>query len=60
MAKRIKEMVVDKFKDRYDRLKENARTIDKIFDSNKQPRRGIAPLGLKRNKRYELGGSYDK
>lgn len=60
MAKRIKEIIIDKFKDRYDRLKENARTIDKMFDSNKQPRRGIAPLGLKRNKEYKIGGDYNK
>lgn len=60
MAKRIKQIVVDRFKDRYDKLKENARRIDKLFDSNKQPRRGIAPLGLRRTKRYKLGGDYVK
>lgn len=60
MTRRIKQIVTDKFRDRYDRLKENAKTIDKLFDSNKQPRRGIAPLGLKRTKRYKLGGDYNK
>lgn len=50
MAKKVKRVNLDKFKDRFDKF------VDRV-NSGKRPRRGSGTAGLKANKSlYKLGG----
>lgn len=57
MAKRIKQIVIDKFKDRYESLIDIENKIRDKINSGKRPRRGTGTAGLKKNhNNYKLGG----
>ena len=57
MAKTIRQIAIDKFKDRYDSLNNTLNNIKNKINSGKRPRRGTGTAGLKKNhNNYKLGG----